>query len=42
MIEDRKNKLEEGEMTHMFSRVVERSSRMEDSLLCEVEDFRDV
>ena len=29
-------------MTHMFFRIVERSGRMEDSLLCKVEDFRDV
>lgn len=29
-------------MAHMFSRVVERSSRMEDSFLRKVEDFRDI
>lgn len=29
-------------MAHVFSRVVERSSGMEYSLLCKVEDFRDV
>lgn len=42
MIEDWKKEPEEGDVTYMFSRVVERSSRMEDSLLCEVEDFGNI
>ena len=42
MISTGKTTIQEGGMTYMSSRVVERGGGMEDSLLREVEDFRNV